>query len=173
MPHYHRYYIPNSYIFITVVTKNRFPYFNNLENIQLYFTTLEKVKIIHKFDLYAYVLMPDHFHWILKMENENRNFSQVIHCFKRNYTLNYKSAFSITNPTSLWQKRFWDHIIRDETDMKRHLDYIHWNPVKHGASNDPNGYKFSSFHDFVSQDLYPENWGRTGIPISIENIDFE
>ncbi|RJQ39567.1 MAG: transposase [Anaerolineaceae bacterium] len=173
MPNYHRYYIPDSYIFITVVTKNRFPYFNNPESINLYFTTLEKVKSLYAFELCAFVLLPDHFHWIIKMQDEDSNFSQAIHSFKRNYTLNYKSTFGISNPFSLWQKRFWDHIIRDETDMKKHFDYIHWNPVKHGLSNDPREYEFSSFHDFVLQGIYPENLGESGVPISIKNIDCE
>lgn len=89
MPNYHRYYIPGSYIFITVVTKEHYPYFKNPVNINLYYETLEEVKTVYKFDLYAYVLLMDHFHWLMKMHGEENNFSQVIHSFKRNYTLNY------------------------------------------------------------------------------------
>lgn len=57
--------------------------------------------------------------------------------------------------------------------MKKHLDYIPWNPVKHGLSNGAGAYKFSSFNDFVLQGIYPENWGEGGEPISVKNVNIE
>ena len=63
----------------------------------------------------------------------------------------------------VWQNRFWDHIIRDEQDLKNHLDYIHYNPVKHGLANSPFEWKESSFHQFRKQGHYPEDWGVSEI----------
>lgn len=60
---------------------------------------------------------------------------------------------------NLWQRRFWEHLVRDEIDLKRCLDYLHWNPVRHGYVSCIADWPYSSFHRFVSQCLYPEDWG--------------
>jgi putative transposase len=60
----------------------------------------------------------------------------------------------------LWQRRFWEHLIRDETDYRQHIDYIHWNPVKHGWVSRVKDWPHSSFHGYVAQGIYPENWGN-------------
>jgi putative transposase len=58
-----------------------------------------------------------------------------------------------------WQKRFWDHVIRDEVDFQRHLDYIHYNPVKHGLVIKPEDWAHSSFSAWKERDAYPDGWG--------------
>ena len=58
-----------------------------------------------------------------------------------------------------WQNRYWDHIIRDQEDMNRHLDYIHYNPVKHGLVKSSRAYLHSSFAEFMSEGLYEPEWG--------------
>jgi putative transposase len=60
----------------------------------------------------------------------------------------------------LWQRRFWEHLIRDETDYRQHIDYIHWNPVKHGWVTSVKDWPHSSFHSYVARGIYPENWGN-------------
>jgi len=64
----------------------------------------------------------------------------------------------------LWQHRFWDHIIRDAEDYKRHLDYIHYNPVRHGLVASPFEYGPSSLLKWARQGVYEKSWGLTGIP---------
>ena len=59
----------------------------------------------------------------------------------------------------IWQRRFWDHLIRDDLDLQRHLDYIHWNPVKHGYVNRAIDWPYSTFHRYVANGLYPNDWG--------------
>jgi putative transposase len=58
----------------------------------------------------------------------------------------------------IWQRRFWEHTIRDETDYARHIDYVHWNPVKHGHAQRVMDWPYSSFHRYVKQGLYPLDW---------------
>lgn len=58
----------------------------------------------------------------------------------------------------VWQRRFWEHMIRDEQDYAAHLDYIHFNPVKHGVAADAYGWPHSSFHRYVREGWYPEQW---------------
>ncbi|HEX5637400.1 MAG TPA: transposase, partial [Gammaproteobacteria bacterium] len=80
----------------------------------------------------------------------------------------FSRALPVTKPISssrerkgernIWQRRFWEHIIRDELDYQRHVDYIHYNPVKHGYCSQVKDWPYSSFHRFVTAGLYPEDW---------------
>jgi putative transposase len=72
----------------------------------------------------------------------------------------------------IWQRRFWEHCIRDEEDWQRHLDYIHYNPVKHLYCDNPADWPYSSFSKMVARGWYPEGWGAT-IPPRIINVDLE
>jgi putative transposase len=59
---------------------------------------------------------------------------------------------------TIWQRRFWEHLIRDDTDLRNHIDYIHYNPVKHGYVTQPGDWPFSTFHGYVRDGVYPKNW---------------
>jgi len=61
----------------------------------------------------------------------------------------------------IWQRRFWEHVIRDETDHINHIDYIHYNPVKHGWVTQVSDWQYSSFHRFVEKGVYSSNWGKS------------
>jgi putative transposase len=92
---------------------------------------------------------------------------------KRNYTLNYKEAHGISTSFSLWQDRFWDHVIRDEDDLNNHFDYIHWNPVKHGLVPRPENWAESTFVHWRDRGYYDLNWGHAGEPPNIEDMHLE
>ena len=112
-------------------------------------------------------------HFILAMDDERMNFSQVIHSLKRNFTLNYKKHHTISTSLKLWQSRFWDHVIQDEKDLGNHIDYIHWNPVKHGFTFKPEDWPHSSYNQWVNSGYYPNNWGWEAEPESIKDMEFE
>jgi putative transposase len=173
MPNFHRYYVPDAVIFITNVTNKRIPYLESAENIDLLWTVLRKVKEIHPYSLLAYVILPDHFHWLMRVESTGGNFSQVMRSIKANYTLEYKKKYEIEKPFTLWQSRFWDHVIRNERDLEQHFDYIHWNPVKHGYAKDPAEWVHSSYQHWFTRGYYPDEWGRGLEPASISNLNFE
>ena len=73
----------------------------------------------------------------------------------------------------IWQRRFYDHIIRDENDLTSHLDYIHYNPVKHGYVNAPKYWKYSSFEKYVDKNLYDRNWCNMCDKYKITEMDIE
>jgi putative transposase len=73
----------------------------------------------------------------------------------------------------IWQRRFWEHTIRDEKDFRIHCDYIHYNPVKHGYTQTPNQWQYSSFQRFVQAGLYEEGWGRMQDPVFPRDIGGE
>ena len=81
----------------------------------------------------------------------------------------------MVNPTykKLWQNRFWEHTIRDEDDLNLHLNYIHYNPVKHKLVQNVKDWEYSSFHEFVENNLYDENWGNAKEVESIIDLDYE
>ena len=154
MPNFHRFYIPDSVVFITWVTQDRYPYLKSKEDVDLFFETISRANEINPFELLAYVILPDHFHWLMKVDDPAGNFSKIMHSIKRNSTLNYKRAHEIQTPISIWQSRFWDHVIRDEADLERHFDYIHWNPVKHGYISKPEDWSYSTYKNWVVEGHY-------------------
>ena len=62
------------------------------------------------------------------------------------------------NERAIWQRRFWEHTIRDEKDFQRHFDYVHYNPVKHGLVQSVCDWPYSTFHRFVRSGIYPIDW---------------
>jgi putative transposase len=111
------------------------------------------VKQFHPFELLAYVYLPDHFHLLLRSTGLS-NFSQIMHSLKSNFTKAYKREFNISENVNFWQRRFWDHVIRDERDLENHIHYIHFNPVKHGYVQDPSLWEASSFDLWVNRGAY-------------------
>jgi len=141
--------------------------------VAVYWETLERVREIYPFHLLAYVILPDHFHWLMSVGDESGNFPKVFHSFKRNFTWNYKKTYHVDTELHLWQDRYWDHIIRDEYDLSRHFDYIHWNPVKHQFVARPEDWQYSSYQHWYEREYYPEQWGWRKEPKSIVGMEFE
>ena len=173
MPTYRRFYVPNAIVFITCVTKNRKPIFKEKDNRNLLMITINNVKLFHPFELIAFSFLYDHIHLLIQMQNNNYDFSTIVKSIKGNFTTNYKKQKNISQQFTLWQKRFWDHIIRDENDFKNHLVYIHWNPVKHGYVNEPNHWEDSSFIEWVEKGVYDPGWGKDKSPKNIVDWNFE
>jgi len=71
--------------------------------------------------------------------------------------------------TTIWQRRFWEHVIRDDHDFEKHFDYTHWNPVKHGYVTRVRDWPYSTFHRYVNAGIYPLDWG--GVP-NLEEAEF-
>jgi putative transposase len=172
MTNIRRYYLPNSIVFITSVTKDRIKIFNSKENMDLYWDVMRKLMLLHLFEMMAYTIMPDHFHWLIKLPQENPNFSKILLSFKGNFTYQYKKIHNSSTPLTLWQRRFWDHVIRDEKDFCVHLDYIHWNPVRHGFVKEPEHWIHSSFKSWVENGYYETGWSGEE-PKTIRELNFE
>lgn len=153
-----RYYTPNAVIFITQVVNDRKPVFQNLQQIELLRTTFNNVKELHPFMMLGYVFLPDHFHILIRPTGSS-TFSDIMHSVKPNFTKEYKKLVGLTGSLQFWQKGFWDHVIRDDVDFQRHLDYIHYNPVRHQLVQKPEEWLYSSFQHWQQRDCYPPSWG--------------
>ena len=156
---FRRYYIPGGAVFITQVVQDREPVFRDPKMIFLLRETLHKVQELHPFSMLGYVFRPDHFHLIIQPSGES-NFSEIMHSLKPNFTKAYKKLIGLSPAQSMkfWQKRFWDHVIRDDRDLENHLHYIHLNPVKHGYVKNPRFWEFSSYHEWEKRGLYPPDF---------------
>lgn len=168
---FRRYYVPGSAVFITQVVHDRESIFADSRNVELLRQVLRNVKELHPFIMLGYVFLSDHFHLIIQ-PSANSNFSNIMHSLKTNFTREYKKQIGLSSSQSMkfWQKRFWDHVIRDDRDFENHLHYIHFNPVKHGCVKDPRSWKHSSYIEWEKRGLYPAaidwdepshiNWGE-------------
>ena len=173
MPDYRRYYIPNAIVFITCVTRDRLSYLRESADVELLFNTMRSVQAIHPFHLLAYAILPDHFHWLMYVSSGHDTFSSIMHSVKRNFTLNYRKAHQIGVTFSVWQARFWDHVIRDESDFRNHFDYIHWNPVKHGLVGRPEEWTHSTYRYWLERGYYGSGWGHAEEPVNMRDMSFE
>jgi putative transposase len=153
---FRRYYIPGSAVFITQVVESRKPVFQDGKLLELLLATLQRVKQLHPFVMLGYAFLYDHFHLLIQPTGQG-NFSDIMHSLKPNFTKAYKQILgkSTSDSMKFWQKRFWDHIIRDDRDFENHLHYIHFNPVKHGYVTDPRAWEHSSYLEWEKRGLYP------------------
>ena len=165
-PAYKRYFIPNAFVFLTLTTAGRIAVFENAAYATSALEILKNVKKLHPFHMKAYVAMPDH--WHLLIQTDDGRFDRIIHSFKRNVSLELHKQGLCGG--DIWQKRYYDHVIRDEKDFCNHMDYIHFNPVHHGYANRPADHRVSSFQHYVKRGWYPPNWGRM-IPDNIKDMD--
>lgn len=157
---FRRYYIPGSAVFITQVVQGREPVFRDPKKVNLLREILRNVKEMHPFVMLGYVFLLDHFH-ILIQPTDYSNFSDIMHSVKSNFTREHKKQLGLSTSQSMkfWQKRFWDHVIRDDRDLENHLHYIHFNPVKHGCVKDPRDWEYSSYIEWEKRGLYPPAFG--------------
>lgn len=146
MPNYRRNYVPGGTYFFTLVTFQRIYYFDTPSKLDLLLATIRQVQRSKPFELLAYCLLPDHVHLLMKLPEEERDFSIRIREIKRLTTLWMKRE-TLANVDHVWQDKFWEHTIRDEKDLQTHFDYIHYNPIKHGLIETYGGWKWSSFGD--------------------------
>jgi putative transposase len=109
----------------------------------------------------------------LELPEEQPNFSIVMQMVKWKFTVEYRKTNDVEPGFSPWQKRFWDHVIRDERDFETHMDYIHWNPVKHGLVKCPEDWVQSSFKDWVEKGYYEKEWGTNGESDEILGLRYE
>ena len=154
MSNLRRYYKENQIYFITCVTINR------MQILTKYYGLLNRAikrkMIARDAKIYAWCVMPDHLHIII--DPKQNNLSSLMKSFKLSFSENLRKS----NPQyigRIWQYRFWDHIIRNQEDLNNHINYIHFNPVKHNHVTNPKLWKYSSFNEYRKDGYYGDDWG--------------
>ena len=172
MTNIRRYQSLNQAIFITAVCRQRQPILANDLEKQSLLAIMREVKTEMPFRLAAYVVLNNHFHCLIRPE-EHCDFSRIIQSIKLRFTHRWKAQHNVNSPVRLWQRRFWDHVIRDAEDLHRHLDYIHFNPVKHGLVTDPADWPWSSFKAHQAKGRYPLDWGAAQVDDAVKTMNLE
>jgi putative transposase len=170
MPDYRRYLVPGATYFFTVVTDGREPILCADFARQLLSSAIAECRKRLPFQVPAIVLLPEHIHTIWTLPEGDSDYSKRWGVIKKAFTTGYLAAGGAERPVSagriaqrrrgVWQPRFWEHMIRDETDYERHFNYIHFNPVKHGHSTSPAEWPWSSFQKWVEVGVYDKDWGK-------------
>lgn len=169
MPRYLRQRTAGNTFFFTVVTFERRKILTLDISRQIFGKAIASVQRQYPFSIEAWVLLPEHLHAIWTLPDGDTNYSKRWGLIKARFSKETKGLFheeQLINPsrnkrreTTIWQRRFWEHVIRDDQDFHRHIDYIHYNPVKHGLVARVEDWPYSTFHRYVKEGLYPENWG--------------
>ncbi len=173
MSDYRRAFIPGGVYFFTVVTYHRRPIFAVPENVTLLRAAFHHVMAHRPFIIDAIVVLPDHLHCIWRMPEGDVDFSGRWREIKKYVSKRIGADGKRSREKNVWQRRFWEHCIRNEEDSQRHMDYIHYNPVKHGLSSSPAQWPHSSFHKAVAAGWYDVNWGNVGQPETIYQMEME
>jgi putative transposase len=164
MTSYRRNFVPGGCYFFTVNLMDRRERLLT-NHVDLLRAAFRDTRARHPFTIDAIVVLPDHLHTIWTLPDADRNFATRWRLIKSAFSraLPKTEAISASRTRKaergIWQRRYWEHTLRDERDFERHVDYIHFNPVKHGYAKRVADWPFSSFHRMVRLGLYPEDWG--------------
>jgi putative transposase len=172
MSTYRRIYIPGGMYFFTVVTHDRAPYFADTANVAHLRAAFRQVKAARPFELAAVAILPDHLHCLWRLPEGDDDYSSRWREIKKAASRRIVPSADDRHERPVWQRRFWEHAIRDEADWRAHMDYIHYNPVKHGLATRPADWPWSSFNRAVAHGWYEPNWGETA-PENIRGMERE
>jgi putative transposase len=176
VPDYRRACQPGGTFFLTLVTHGRVRLFDDPAARRCLHESITLARRDRTFDLLAAVLLPEHLHLLITLPDGDADFSIRIAAIKGRFSRRWLAANGAEAPQSasrtrqqyrgLWQKRFWEHTVRDDADLTRCCDYIHFNPVKHRHATCPHAWSWTTFHRFVRERRYDADWccacnGRT------------
>src|SRR5258707_13776660 len=118
----------------------------------------------HPFAIDAIVILPDHLHAIWTLPPGDSDFSGRWRRIKAHFTHRLVATGTSVKrhrngEYALWQRRYWEHTIRNDEDFERHADYIHFNPVRHGSVSQARDWPYSSLHAYVRRGVLPPDWG--------------
>jgi putative transposase len=163
MPQYRRAKINGHTFFFTVVLADR--------SCNLLVAEIDRLRSTYRsvqqrlpFETIAICILPDHMHALWTLPDGDTDFAKRWNLIKGNFSRGIEArprspSKIIKREKGIWQRRFWEHVIRDDTDLERHINYIHFNPVKHGHVTRVVDWPHSSFHRYVERGLLTADWG--------------
>ena len=164
MPDYRRAWHPGGTYFFTVNLLQRRGNDLLTRHIDLLRKAVSLIRQRHPFVIHGWVVLPEHLHCIIELPPDDADFATRWRLIK----LTFSKALPITERRSkvriargergIWQRRYWEHLIRDEKDFHAHMDYVHINPLKHGLVKRVNEWPYSTFHRLVEKGVYPADW---------------
>jgi putative transposase len=178
---YRRLYTNGAAYFFTLATYKRQKILSDSNNIQLLKRSIAIIKSKYPFVIEAIVVLPEHLHCLLTLPHKDHDFSTRLRLIKTGFSKKCNTRNQLLFPIEqsrrlkkekhIWQRRFWEHQIRNEKDFNAHMDYIHYNPVKHGLVQSPKDWPYSSFISCVNKGFYDIDWGATITNTYFDNIN--
>jgi putative transposase len=156
MTAYRRNFLPGGTYFFTVNLEDR-TLTVLVDHIDRLRAAFRDVRARHPFTVQAIVILPDHLHTIWTLPDGDSDFPTRWRLIKSAFSRGLARAEPIPpsraakSERGIWQRRYWERTIRDEDDFATHVDYIHFNPVRHGHAPDPSAWPYSSFHRWQAQ----------------------
>lgn len=169
MPNYRRYRVPGGSYFFTVNLLERSSELL-ITHIELLRKAVATARAARPFHIDAWVVLPDHLHCVWTLPPGDHDFSsrwrEIKKYFSRHLpnTERLSSVRAARHERGIWQRRFWEHALRDDADYAAHVDYVHINPYKHGYVERVADWPYSTFHRYVRLGLYPMDWAGNGEP---------
>lgn len=164
MTEYRRIWSPGATWFFTVNLANRQSRLL-VDNIETLRASFLHVRETHPFQTIAMVVMPEHIHALWVLPSGDTDFAVRWRLIKAGFSHrmpvvpNLRPSLVNKRERGIWQRRYWEHRVRNEDDMQRHMDYIHFNPVKHGHVCHAKDWPYSTFHRYVDKGWLPKDWG--------------
>jgi len=164
MPNYRRAWHPGGTYFFTVNLLQR--HGNDLltRHVEVLRAVVRSVRESHPFRIHGWVVLPEHLHCVIELPPGDADFATRWRLIKGGFSKalppnEHRSPVRLRRgERGIWQRRFWEHLIRDEADYRAHMDYVHVNPLKHGLVKRVSDWPYSTFHRLVEQGVYPSDW---------------
>jgi putative transposase len=171
MPNYRRYWIEGGCYFFTINLLERHENRLLVQHIALLRDVVKRVRARYPFHIDGWVVLPEHMHCIWTLPKGDDDYALRIRLIKTLFSKKLprterRSAVRQTKgERGIWQRRYWEHTLRDERDYVQHMDYLHFNPVKHGHVDRVKDWPYSTFRYCVKQGIYPENWAGDDVDV--------
>jgi putative transposase len=175
VPEYRRNWVPGGTFFFTVVLADRRSTLL-VDRVDALREAVRSTRVARPFQIDAWVVLPEHLHCIWTLPPGDTDFPGRWGAIKRRFssaipaTEARRAVQARRGERAIWQRRFWEHTIRDEADYAAHMDYVHFNPVRHGYAETPGAWPFSTFRRCVALGMYPAEWagGDGGVEVAGE-----
>jgi putative transposase len=177
MPNYKRLLHPGGTYFFIVNLLNRERNDLLTRNIDLLRDAVRVVRRNHPFDIHGWVVLPDHLHCVIQLPDNDADFALRWRLIKVRFSRGLppgewrSNVRRRRNERGIWQRRYWEHLIRSEADHRAHMDYVHINPMKHGLVSRVADWPYSTFHRLVAEGVYSKDWGGSKAADSISYPD--
>jgi putative transposase len=165
MSNYRRAWHPGGTYFFTVNLLQRRQNDLLTRHIDLFRGIVRSVRARHPFHIHGWVVLPEHLHCVMELPPGDADFATRWRLIKIEFskalpkTERLSAVRAARSERGIWQRRYWEHLIRDEADYQAHMDYVHINPVKHGWVRRVADWPYSTFHGLVKANVYPPDWG--------------
>lgn len=164
MPDYRRIRHPGGTYFFTLTLLRRCDNDLLTRHIERLREAVRKVRSRYPFDIHGWVVLPDHLHCVIQLPDDDTDFTLRLRLIKAGFSKSLPRTEWLSavrqrrGERGIWQRRFWEHLIKDEADYRAHMDYVHINPMKHGLVKRVTDWPYSTFHRLVADGIYPVDW---------------